>query len=65
MEMLECWHLSADQLTSLMQECLLLLAHMHASLGLAQSLEPAGAPSIAPTPSALPGEQHQWAAALL
>ncbi len=43
MEILECWHLSADELTSLMRECLLPLAQMHASLGLAQSLQQEGA----------------------
>lgn len=48
--MLECWHLSADDMAALTQECLLPLAEMHASLGLAQSLQPEGALSVAPKP---------------
>ncbi|DBA95921.1 TPA: hypothetical protein ACH3X1_001448 [Trebouxia sp. C0004] len=39
LEILECWHLSSDELSSLVRECLLPLAEQHASLGLAQSLQ--------------------------
>ena len=42
LEILECWHLSSDELSSLMRECLLPLAEQHASLGLAQSLQAEG-----------------------
>lgn len=48
--MLECWHLSADDMAILTKECLLPLAEMHASLGLAQSLQPEGALAVAPKP---------------
>ena len=42
LEILECWHLSSDELTSLLKECLLPLAETHGSLGLAQSLQVEG-----------------------
>lgn len=42
LEILECWHLSYDELSSLVRECLLPLAEQHASLGLAQSLQVEG-----------------------
>ena len=48
--MLECWHLTADDMAALTKECLLPLAEMHASLGLARSLQPEGALAIAPKP---------------
>lgn len=42
LEILECWHISSDELSSLVRECLLPLAEQHASLGLAQSLQVEG-----------------------
>lgn len=48
--MLECWHLTAADMAALTKECLLPLAEMHASLGLAQSLQPEGALAVAPKP---------------
>ena len=57
--MLECWHLTAEGMATLMRDCLLPLAAMHASLGLAQSLQPEGALAIPPKPRQ-PGQQlHQ------
>ena len=46
-EMLECWHLTADEMSALTKECLLPLAEMHAALGLAQSLQPERALAVA------------------
>ena len=54
--MLECWHLTADSTASLMKD-LLLLAEMHASLGLAQSLQPDGAFALDPKTQQQLGEQ--------
>ena len=45
--MLECWHLAADDMAVLVKECLVPLAEMHASLGLAQSLQPEGGSAAA------------------
>ena len=50
LEMLECWHLTADDMAALTKECLLPLAEMHASLGLARSLQPEGALAVVPKP---------------
>lgn len=55
--MLECWHLTADSTASLLRDCLLPLAEMHASLSLAQSLQPDGALALDPKPHQQPGEQ--------
>lgn len=63
LEMLECWHLTADGMATLMRDCLLPLAAMHASLGLAQSLQPEGAPALPRKPQQ-PGQQlHRGKAA--
>lgn len=56
LEMLECWHLTADGMATLMQDCLLPLAEMHASLGLAHTLQPEGALALPPKPRQ-PGQQ--------
>lgn len=62
--MLECWHLTADGMATLMRDCLLPLAAMHASLGLAQSLQPEGALALPQKPQQ-PGQLlHRRKAAL-
>lgn len=57
LEILECWHLSSDELTSLLKECLLPLAETHGSLGLAQSLQVEGITTV--KAETKQGEGHQ------
>ncbi|KAL0036203.1 hypothetical protein WJX79_007899 [Trebouxia sp. C0005] len=65
LEILECWHLSYDELSSLVRECLLPLAEQHASLGLAQSLQVEGVAASKAETNPGPETKGRWQAPAL